>query len=137
MDPERWRQIERVYHSALRQEEGQRAVFLQQKCDLPTRGEYLSKDRQYRPFPWLLLGLRDRRAVRKGGEAVKFLKTSQNRLPALSLGRYGRYARGNRRLSCRRFLQDGRSHEDETMTGTTCGSEIYDPLDPGARLTNN
>jgi Tol biopolymer transport system component/predicted Ser/Thr protein kinase len=33
MTPERWKQIEQLYHSSLKQEPGQRATFLQAACD--------------------------------------------------------------------------------------------------------
>ena len=32
MDPERWRQIEQLYHSALSREPGERAAFLAEAC---------------------------------------------------------------------------------------------------------
>ena len=32
MEPERWRQIERLYHAALKQEKGQRPRYLEQCC---------------------------------------------------------------------------------------------------------
>src|SRR5262249_61339679 len=32
MEPERWRQIERIYHSALEVEESRRPAFLKQTC---------------------------------------------------------------------------------------------------------
>ncbi len=32
MDPERWQQIDRLYHSALEREESQRANFLEEAC---------------------------------------------------------------------------------------------------------
>ena len=41
MEPERWRQIERIFHSALKMPQGERAVFLDQSCagDQPLRRE--------------------------------------------------------------------------------------------------
>ncbi len=32
MTPERWRQVEQIYHSTLEREEGQRASFLKEAC---------------------------------------------------------------------------------------------------------
>ncbi len=32
MEPERWRRIEQLYHSALKVEESERAAFLEENC---------------------------------------------------------------------------------------------------------
>src|SRR5688572_9422146 len=41
MTPERWRQVEEIYHSALKREKSQRAAFLEEVCanDKPLRRE--------------------------------------------------------------------------------------------------
>ena len=55
MKPERWQQIERLYHSALEREAGQRVAFLAEACagDDALRGEVeslLAHDTQVESF---------------------------------------------------------------------------------------